>query len=46
MLSDHLNSSEMTFITWFVIFMILLSVFIAIAEVIVKVLRLHAGLSD
>jgi uncharacterized Rmd1/YagE family protein len=44
MLSDHLNSNEMTYITWIVIVLICLAVVIAFAEVIVKLLRLSAGL--
>lgn len=44
MLSDHLNSNEMTYITWIVIVLICLAVVIAFAEVVVKLLRLSAGL--
>lgn len=46
MLSDHLNSSEMTYITWIIIFLIIGAVIIAIAEVVVKVMRLKAGFDD
>lgn len=46
MLSDHLNSSEMTYITWIVIILIMLAVIVASAEVVVKVLRAQAGIPD
>ncbi|KAJ3271219.1 hypothetical protein HDV01_006952 [Terramyces sp. JEL0728] len=46
MLSDHLNSDEMTFITWIIIILILIAVVIAIAEVFVKIIRLNAGFED
>ena len=46
MLSDHLNSSEMTYITWIVIILIMLAVIVASAEVVVKILRVQAGMPD
>jgi uncharacterized Rmd1/YagE family protein len=44
MLSDHLNSNEMHYITWIVIILICVAVIIAIGEVYVKYLRLLAGM--
>jgi uncharacterized Rmd1/YagE family protein len=44
MLSDHLNSNEMHYITWIVIALICMAVIIAIGEVYVKYLRLLAGM--
>ncbi|KAJ8324628.1 Sad1-interacting factor 3 [Batrachochytrium dendrobatidis] len=44
MLSEHLNSNEMTFITWVVIVLIFFAVIIAIAEVVVKVYKMQAGI--
>jgi uncharacterized Rmd1/YagE family protein len=46
MLSDHLNSNEMTYITWIIILLICVAVVIAIGEVYVKYLRLLAGMDD
>jgi uncharacterized Rmd1/YagE family protein len=46
MLSDHLNSNEMNYITLIIIALICIAVIIAIAEVIVKILRLQAGFDD
>ncbi|KAJ2991306.1 hypothetical protein HDV02_003860 [Globomyces sp. JEL0801] len=46
MLSDHINSSEMTYITWIIIVLIFIAAVIAGAEVFVKVIRLRAGLDD
>jgi uncharacterized Rmd1/YagE family protein len=46
MLSDHLNSNEMTYITWIIIVLICVAVFIACSEVIVKLMRLAAGFDD
>ena len=46
MLSDHLNSSEMTYITWIVIILIMLAVIVASAEVVVKILRVQTGMPD
>ncbi|KAJ3174347.1 hypothetical protein HDU88_000315 [Geranomyces variabilis] len=46
MLTDHMNSNEMTYITWIVIALIVGAVVIAAAEVWVKVLRLRAGMED
>ncbi|KAH6563399.1 hypothetical protein BASA62_008610 [Batrachochytrium salamandrivorans] len=44
MLTEHLNSNEMTFITWVVIILIFFAVIIAIAEVVVKLFKMQAGL--
>ena len=44
MLSDHLNSNEMTYITWIVIVLIFIAAVVALSEVGVKMLRLQAGL--
>ena len=46
MLSDHLNSNEMTYITWIIIILICFAVVIAIGEVGVKFMRLSAGIDD
>ncbi|KAI8918932.1 hypothetical protein BC831DRAFT_406223 [Entophlyctis helioformis] len=46
MLSEHLNSNEMTYITWIIIMLICVAVVIAIGEVVVKFMRLGAGLDD
>jgi uncharacterized Rmd1/YagE family protein len=46
MLSDHLNSNEMTYITWIIIILICMAVVIASLEVYVKYLRLKAGMDD
>ncbi|KAJ3267484.1 hypothetical protein HK104_005832 [Borealophlyctis nickersoniae] len=44
MLSEHMNSNEMTYITWIIIVLICIAVVIATGEVWVKVLRLKAGM--
>ncbi|KAJ3045645.1 hypothetical protein HDV00_007770 [Rhizophlyctis rosea] len=44
MLSEHMNSREMTYITWIIIILICIAVVIAIGEVWVKALRLGAGM--
>lgn len=44
MLTDHLTSNEMTYITWIVIVLIFIAAAVAMAEVGVKLLRLNAGL--
>ncbi|RKP02632.1 hypothetical protein CXG81DRAFT_10546 [Caulochytrium protostelioides] len=44
MLSEHMNSKEMTNITVIIILLILLACVIAVAEVYVKVLRVRAGM--
>ncbi|KAI8906580.1 hypothetical protein DFJ77DRAFT_477236 [Powellomyces hirtus] len=46
MLTEHMNSNEMTYITWIVIILIVVAVVIAAGEVWVKVLRLRAGMED
>ncbi|KAJ3019556.1 hypothetical protein HKX48_001983 [Thoreauomyces humboldtii] len=46
MLTDHMNSNEMSYITWVVIILIMVAVVIAAGEVWVKVLRLRAGMED
>jgi uncharacterized Rmd1/YagE family protein len=46
MLTEHLNSNEMTFITWIIIILICVAVVIAIGEVVVKFVRLGAGMVD
>jgi uncharacterized Rmd1/YagE family protein len=43
MLSDHLNSNEMTYITWIIILLIFFAVIIAIGEVYVKYLSASIG---
>ncbi|KAI9094847.1 hypothetical protein DFS34DRAFT_582614 [Phlyctochytrium arcticum] len=46
MLTEHMNSNEMNYITWIIIILIVFAVIIAAAEVWVKVLRLEAGMED
>ena len=45
MLTSHLDSNQMTFITWIIIILIVIAVFVALGEIGVKMLRVHAGLS-
>ncbi|KAI8909092.1 hypothetical protein EDD86DRAFT_191382 [Gorgonomyces haynaldii] len=45
MLTDHMNSNEMTYITWIVIILVFLAAVTALSEVGVKLLRLQAGLN-
>ncbi|KAI9351779.1 hypothetical protein DFJ73DRAFT_789851 [Zopfochytrium polystomum] len=44
MLTEHLNGSEMTFITWVIIILIIVTSSIAAAEIYVKVLMTNAGM--
>ena len=44
MLSEHMNSREMTYITWIIIILICIAVVVAIGEVGVKALRAGAGM--
>ncbi|KAJ3033888.1 hypothetical protein HK097_004698 [Rhizophlyctis rosea] len=44
MLSEHMNSREMTYITWIIIILICIAVVVAIGEVWVKALRAGAGM--
>ncbi|KNC97300.1 uncharacterized protein SPPG_07229 [Spizellomyces punctatus DAOM BR117] len=46
MLTEHMNSNEMTYITWIIIILIVMAVIIAAGEVWVKALRLRAGMED
>ncbi|KAJ1551191.1 hypothetical protein HK405_014989 [Cladochytrium tenue] len=44
MLTEHLNGSEMTFITWIIIALIVVSCIIAVAEIYVKILMARVGM--
>ena len=46
MLSEHLNSNENTHLTWIVIILIIGAIIVATGEVVVKFIRMGAGLSD